>query len=495
VYSATLDDISGRVLELLGRHHHLSVAVIDAQAAYLSGTPPTPQEGGSVHYARIAPWMHDFDPAFPAPGTAEYRSMLVHITGNIPGVAEAGRTWFHHVQSKLTTVFGFTQCLVDRCVFYRVRHGSLMILGLYVDDAKVWYELLADLQEFYDMWKDLFGCSTPFEALSEHFTGLRFHPTALGTEITCIGVIRQLGPLLEAYPMPAGTLCVDPLPSNASLRLRDGPSDSNPLVEARVAEAMHMMGISGFAIYKVRMELTVDFVLLAPHVRPGHLTLRAWRYVLRLCHHLYLTAELPLVLAPDDDLFGGHGGATSYDVYMDSSHGNGELGRSSGGFCVMLGAGGTCASKSFCQRQIADSSGGQELFLATLALKDVLGINMLLSDLRQGGVPIPELKPVSFHLDATAVIDGVANEQIKRSSRWLSSRKAMLRAALQANVIIFSKVAAAENVADILTKTLVGAAFAKHRERLLGLHLLSRETIATFPPRMAIAIFGPRASS
>jgi len=252
-----------------------------------------------------------------------------------------------------------------------------------------------------------------------------------------------------------------------------------------------MMGVSGFAIGKVRFELSFHYTLLAPHVRPGKLTRLAWGYVIRLCHHLYLTADLPLVIAPGPNPFGGRGSGVSYTVVVDSSHGNGPHGRSIGGWAIFFGNGGACVVKSVCQRKVTDSSGGQELNLATQALKAVLGINMLLDDLRLGGIPIPESEPVRFLVDATAVIDGVANEQIKRATRWLAARKAMLRAATEANVITIEKVDALDNVADILTKPLTGAAFARHRATLLGLHLLSAETVAAFSPALKTIIFGP----
>ena len=63
----------------------------------------------------------------------------------------------------------------------------------------------------------------------------------------------------------------------------------------------------------------------------------------------------------------------------------------------------------------------------------------------------------------------------------MASRKAMLRSALSRGVIAFHKVSAEDNVADILTKSLTGPAFERHRAAILGLGLLSEATRASLP--------------
>jgi len=222
----------------------------------------------------------------------------------------------------------------------------------------------------------------------------------------------------------------------------------------------------------------------------GMLTAQAFQYVTRLCHHLVLTAAIPLVLAPGPrPIFGGGTTGTSYDVYIDASHGTGPRGRTIGGFVMQVGAGGAFASKCICAPAV-DSSGAAELGIATMALKFVLGVNMLLEDLRLGGVPLPELLPVRFLIDASAVIDGVSSEQMKRTTRWLAARKAMLRHALESGVIVLTKIPTGDNVADILTKPLTGAAFARHRFALLGLRLMDPSTRAALSPQLEALVFG-----
>ena len=147
----------------------------------------------------------------------------------------------------------------------------------------------------------------------------------------------------------------------------------------------------------------------------------------------------------------------------------------------MPGGGGAIAAKVVTPEKATDSSGGAELVLTTIGLKYTIGLLMLFADLRLGGAPIAVPPPVPFRVDASAVIDGTVAERITKETRWMASRKAMLRSALSRGVIAFHKVSAEDNVADILTKSLTGPAFERHRATILGLGLLSEATRASLP--------------
>ena len=67
------------------------------------------------------------------------------------------------------------------------------------------------------------------------------------------------------------------------------------------------------------------------------------------------------------------------------------------------------------------------------------------------------------------MIDGTGCERLKKSSRWMATRYAMIRWGLACKTIRLMKVAAVDNVADIVTKCLTGAPFIRHRSTILGL--------------------------
>ena len=154
----------------------------------------------------------------------------------------------------------------------------------------------------------------------------------------------------------------------------------------------------------------------------------------------------------------------------------------------MLGDAGANYWKVVTPERISDSSGGAELITATIALKMALGVNMLLEGLRIGGIPVRAPHPVDLLLDASAVIDGSTCERVTKITRWQASRKAMIHNAIEAGVIRLVKVDANANVADILTKSLTGQPFVRHRNTILGLSRLSAATLALLPESLRAAV-------
>ena len=124
------------------------------------------------------------------------------------------------------------------------------------------------------------------------------------------------------------------------------------------------------------------------------------------------------------------------------------------------------AWKSILPREPVDSSGAAELRLCTHALKYVIAIRMLQTELGLGVAPT---EPTTFYTDALAVVNGTALERLTRTSRWQAARYAMMRWGIETRSITLTKKDGILMVADILTKPLVGARFATLRAAIMGL--------------------------
>jgi hypothetical protein len=66
------------------------------------------------------------------------------------------------------------------------------------------------------------------------------------------------------------------------------------------------------------------------------------------------------------------------------------------------------------------------------------------------------------------LIDGVLSLRVSKEAKWVAPRYAMVRKAVADGAIVVAKIPTANNRADIFTKPLVGLAFAKHRDAILG---------------------------
>jgi hypothetical protein len=104
--------------------------------------------------------------------------------------------------------------------------------------------------------------------------------------------------------------------------------------------------------------------------------------------------------------------------------------------------------------------------MAALAYTYVFAMRLLLAELPG---PLRQLEPTPLFLDATSVLNGVECERLRKSSRWLATRYALLRWGLACRTITLEKVLSALNPANGLTKALVGDAFLQSRAFLLGL--------------------------
>ena len=151
--------------------------------------------------------------------------------------------------------------------------------------------------------------------------------------------------------------------------------------------------------------------------------------------------------------------------YADSSAMNGGAGRSWGGFGFGLRGSGLTTYRCLSPRMMADSSGGSELIVATLLLKEIIGERIIAAEL--AGFPL--VRGTELFMDATAVLSGVEMDRVSQESRYLATRLAMMRQAAADGVIILRKIATSDNPADIFTKPLVGAALRHVRDLALGL--------------------------
>jgi hypothetical protein len=110
-----------------------------------------------------------------------------------------------------------------------------------------------------------------------------------------------------------------------------------------------------------------------------------------------------------------------------------------------------------------DSTAAAELHATTMAFKHTVPIRTLQSELELGVVPTVLL------MDTQAVTDGSHMERLTGKTRWLAAKYAMNRWGVACRAIMLERVATIDMVADIVTKSIVGAAFYALRARVLGL--------------------------
>ena len=400
-------------------------------------------------------------PTHDAAGNKNY----LRIWGNMPGLKEAGSIWQRRYDKFLAKI-GMRQSVVDRRLFDRKSDLGTLIANIHVGDTRLTFTSRAVRDWFVQAWTKEFDEKPMVQELSEDFVGIRRRAVAPGvTEVTCLGVIKSLAELIKPYPLPTGVKCTWPMSEAAPRELREGPTERNQLVPELIKVARKICGTVGFITTHVRGDAYFAFAVCAKYMG-DRLTRRAFAHLLRLAHYLVETAELPLILrsevCADGQPWSDEG---VFDAYVDTSHGNATDGKSYGGFILMHKGGGALAWKCKEQDVAADSTGGQELYMATLAYKYTMALRMLLYDLDLGS---RRMRPTRFYTDAQIILDGTDCERLVKSSRWLASRYAMIRHGRATGVIEPVKIDGEDNVADIVTKALTGKTYLKHRATMLG---------------------------
>ena len=257
--------------------------------------------------------------------------------------------------------------------------------------------------------------------------------------------------------------CAHPQRADALSKFAEPPSEKNQLVLEHLKDAQQITGTCAFVTGKVRASAHFAFIGIAGHVNEAKFTKVVWHEVLRLGHFLVATKHRALVFRPI--------GAGAYvEAYADSSNAPpGDMRRSPGGYLLRLTNGvinsAPFAWKSTWPRKPHHASSGGELEQFLRCTKAALGVQIFFREAHFGYLV---KSPTPVHTDANVVLDGTHCRRVSSQSKCIATNYAMVRQAELDGAIIAVKCASEDNPADILTKPLTGASFARAEDLIMG---------------------------
>ena len=201
-YSGAIDGSTVRYLTnaTLGRRG--KYRNLDVQNAYFEGKKIPPEEHGGR--SLWAPVPEGWDVLGYETRARDGTRNWFEITGNVPGLRDAGRTWALDCDSFLLAE-GFVQSVVDRRVFIKqlspIPGETLFIVGVYVDDYWTYCEDDDAWDDFYAKWSSRYTASSSNTDSATEFCGTSFtrNPLDGSMSLGCGKLMASMDLLLAPY--------------------------------------------------------------------------------------------------------------------------------------------------------------------------------------------------------------------------------------------------------------------------------------------------------
>jgi hypothetical protein len=419
---------------------HRSVLIIDIGGAFLNASMhPT---GVTVHM-RLNEVMSSILIKI-APSYRKYleanNTLVVELDKALYGCVEAAALWFEDIKGKLRT-YGFVQNSYDACVMNRIgRSGKQMTIVLHVDDLFVTCEETEELHDLDVYLKSKYNETKSRTGKVVDFVGMTFDFTEAGsvkvTMDNCTEDILKDCGVTEAKATPAASNLFD---------IRDAPKLSaleSKYFHSYVAKVLYLAK-------RVRPECLTAVSFLSTRVKVCDVD--DMSKLRRLLGYILGTRHRGIILCIGEQM--------TVKAYIDAAYGvHQDSGKSHTGCVIVLGACGPLLAKSSKQKIVTKSS--TEAELVGLSDTATLAIHLRNFVLDQGY----EIGPAVVYQDNMSCMalmkrGGPGSER----SRHINIRHFWLKERVAKGEVIIEHLGTEKMFANVLTKPVQGAQFARER--------------------------------
>jgi hypothetical protein len=342
--SVQMDTVRRQVnLEVQMRAHSVTA---DASDAYHQGTPPDPMSEHGRHIF-VRP-LRDLNEC----GLEHMqRGMLWRVTGNVPGIQNAGVVWGDHFGGWLLSQ-GYVQSVVDRRLYYRRSDDhTLSIVCVYVDDNRMIStsseERVAYLQAFDRAFPNSVAPGALEASVACDLSGVMYEKIGKGAEArieaSCPRLHAKLRTVIEKlrgdYVLAPGTCIESPMAKDALVVLQLSSTTDTLLPAEKIELAQQIAGLGGFIVLCCRPDAYFAYVVLSQYLAHG-LTKTIWNALIRWATYIYVNTALKLTYWASSE-------GKPWVVYVDSSLFNAPNSRSMGGYLAMYEGSGAFAWRCF----------------------------------------------------------------------------------------------------------------------------------------------------
>jgi len=416
------------------------IFVIDIGGAYLNASMhPT---GVIVHMrlnALMASILVKIDSSYKS-FLEEDGTLVVELDKALYGCVEAAALWHEDIKSKLLA-YGFTQNPYDACIFNKTgKSGKQTTLVLHVDDLFVTSENVEDLSDLDIYLKSVYNETKSRTGKVIDFVGMTFDFTLSGsvkvTMDNCTDDILKDCGVIEAKATPAASNLFD---------TRDAPklsTEDSKYFHSYVAKVLYLAK-------RVRPECLTAVSFLSTRVQVCDVDDMA--KLKRLLGYIFGTRYRGIVLRIGEHM--------TVKAYIDAAYGvHQDSGKSHTGCVIVLGDGGPLLAKSTKQKIVTKSSTESEL----VGLSDTATLAIHLRNFVQGqGYDIGPAIVYQDNMSCMALMKrgGPGSER----SRHINIRHFWLTERVEKGEVIIEHLGTEKMFANLLTKPVQGAQFARER--------------------------------
>jgi hypothetical protein len=260
---------------------------------------------------------------------------------------------------------------------------------------------------------------------------------------------RAVTDILKKFNMESINFIKEPLsPQTQLMPLDDSSAQTSQPYRSLLGSLMYMMT-------STRPDLTVSVSLLSQFM--SNPSSQHWESGKKVIRYLKGTSNLALCFKPLKDI-------DTSDVitaFSDSDWAKDPSDRKSySGYAVYIG---DCLISWKCKKQtaVALSTAEAEYMALALVTTEVVWLRNLLEE-----IGLPQSKPTTIFCDNKSAIHMATNDVIGPKTKHISIKHHFLRDMIANDFITLQYIPSAENVADFMTKPLLGQRFLKFRNQL-----------------------------
>jgi KUP system potassium uptake protein len=435
-YSPTIGALAYATVHQIAIIDRMSTCTVDTVGAYLYADYPTDAIPLFLTLPANVATVLGLDP------NQHYK-----IKKYLYGLPDAGRAYYREYSAHLIAN-GYERTVSDPCLFVKVTGKSRTYVFTHVDDTFVCSTDPAELVLFQKVLKKKYEI-TVCNDVSEYL-GIRITKHANGDVL--LTQPKLLNNLFQEYAHDLESMRHVSAPQRLIHMQTD---DTTPMEQTKY---LHLLGA---LIYITKSRPDIATAISFAAVFAAKPTLGAYRELIHCLKYLEDTKHLGLILragTADREL--------KLKCYVDASYLTHSDSKSHTGFCMSFGDMGTFYSKSSKQTLVATSSTHAEMRALYTLIIDIMFVVTLCDELKR-----PVRLPAIVMEDNQPVIDLTADisSRSKKCKHFLML-VSYVKEQINCGLIELSKVATTANIADLLTKIVVGNEFRKKSLDLLGNH-------------------------